>query len=222
MIISLRNRCWRHVSRTHRVDLDCQFGRMNLENSVSNIAFATVQCKSLMRLFDIHPPQQVNVKRSASESSCPAVSSIPASHVERVQLPARLRSQPWGRKDGRILTPNFQSEPRLWKPTAFYGTRRIEPRQFLVRSMPRYEARKDKRHKGRVSRCIEEKVLNNGPPLKPRCAKDRLLQGSDGIRFPDRSVHLGHPRAWIHDRSFDAVHQQVDDWKYSGSTTLRE
>ena len=58
--------------------------------------------------------------------------------------------------------------------------------------MSRYEVRKDKRRKGRVHGGNVEKVWNNGRPLRPRFAKDVLRQGSDGIRFPERSVHLGH------------------------------
>ena len=62
-----------HESRTHRVYLDCLFERTNNDSSISirhvrtgeeladmltEGAFTTVQWKSVMRLFDIHPQPQ--------------------------------------------------------------------------------------------------------------------------------------------------------------------
>ena len=67
----------RHVSRTHGVDLDWQFERIKLDSSIfvryvrtieqridmlTKRAFTTIQWKSLMRSFDIHPPSDLNVQ----------------------------------------------------------------------------------------------------------------------------------------------------------------
>ena len=69
MIIEGRRLDWRHVSLTHRVDLDRLLGRIQLDNwmfirsvrtheplvdLLTKCLFTTIQWKSLMRLFDIH------------------------------------------------------------------------------------------------------------------------------------------------------------------------
>ena len=87
----MKGRCsnLRHVSRTHRVDLDCPFDQINLDSStfirrlrtteqvtdmLTRGAFTTIQWKSLTRLFDIQPASNLNVDRGLSEYSCSAVS----------------------------------------------------------------------------------------------------------------------------------------------------
>ena len=74
----------RHVSRTHHVNLDCPFQRINLDSSsavrylrnieqladmLTTAAFAVLQRKSLMQFCDFYPPFDLNVDRSLSESS---------------------------------------------------------------------------------------------------------------------------------------------------------
>ena len=78
----------RHLSRPDRVDLDWSLERINLDSSISiryvrtteqladmstNGALTTIQWKSLVWLFDVHPPSSLNVDRSISESSCSSV-----------------------------------------------------------------------------------------------------------------------------------------------------
>ena len=65
LIITRRRHNLRHVSRTHRVDLDWQFVRINLDRSVMEVSHA---------VFDIHQPSRLNVDRSLSESSGSALS----------------------------------------------------------------------------------------------------------------------------------------------------
>ena len=109
-IIKCRSPNLRHVSRTHRVHLQWLFERNKLDSSISlryvctaeqvadmktKCAFATIQWRSLMRLFGIHPPSNLNVHRSHSESSCSAVSPRKLFRdVERPQLSARSRDTP--------------------------------------------------------------------------------------------------------------------------------
>ena len=77
------------MSRIHRADLNSLIERIHLESSISiryvrtteqladvwtTGALTPIQWKSLMRLFDIHPPSDVSVDRSLSESLCSAVS----------------------------------------------------------------------------------------------------------------------------------------------------
>ena len=84
-----------HVSRTHRVDLDWLFERLNVDSSIrygrtteqltdilTKGAFTTIQWKSVMR----------------------SLSATSSRDAERLQLPARLREWALGREDGRFLT----------------------------------------------------------------------------------------------------------------------
>ena len=84
------NATLRHVSRTHHVDLCWLFDPINLDGSIFRYvrtteqladilttgAFATIQWKSLMKLFDIHSPSHLMWVLTAafSESSYSAVS----------------------------------------------------------------------------------------------------------------------------------------------------
>ena len=91
-----------------------------LAGILTNGSFATMQWKTFVRLFNTHPPPTWNVNRSISESPCSAVSSHPSPGlVQRPQLPARLRSQPMGRRAWRIVIRNCWSELRVVKPIAF-------------------------------------------------------------------------------------------------------
>ena len=89
MIVKGRSPNLRHVSRTHRGDLDWLFERINLDSSIfiryvriteqladmlTKCAFATIQWRFLMQLFDLHPHPKLNVDRMFSETSCSAVS----------------------------------------------------------------------------------------------------------------------------------------------------
>ena len=75
-----------------------------------------------------------------------------------------------------LLFPIHKLNSIHWSSTryliAFNKTRRITPRQFLVRNIPRYEARKDRRHKGVVC-CsyVEKRFGTTAPPLEPCVAK---------------------------------------------------
>ena len=150
-------------------------------------AFATIQWKSLMRLFDDHPPPKLNVIRSFSESCRSAVSSIHARAMSNACRSQRDTEAPV------IKTRNCQSELRVGKPNTFNGTSRVEHRQFLVRRMPRYETRKRRMPRKKRNRSNVGKIRNNCPPLEPRVVHDGLYQRSDGIRLSDLSVHLGQP-----------------------------
>ena len=100
------NATLRHVSRTHHVDLCWLFDPINLDGSIFRYvrtteqladilttgAFATIQWKSLMKLFDIHSPSDVGVDRSLFRIILFCRSSKDSSRdVERLQISARLQ-----------------------------------------------------------------------------------------------------------------------------------
>ena len=79
----------RHVSRTHRVDLNWKFQRINLDSTIfirlvrttehladmlTKCAFTTILLKLMMRFLNMNPPPNLKVDRSRSKSSCSAVS----------------------------------------------------------------------------------------------------------------------------------------------------
>ena len=80
-----------HKSRSHCVGSEWPLERIKLDIAVSienvctakqladcliQVAYATIQWKSLMRLFDIHAPPELDVNRSISDSYCSAVSAL--------------------------------------------------------------------------------------------------------------------------------------------------
>ena len=80
VIIQGRSPNLTHESRTHLAHLDWLFERINFDSSVSirhvrtrgqladmltEGAFTTIQWKSVMRLFDIHPQPQINMSTAA-------------------------------------------------------------------------------------------------------------------------------------------------------------
>ena len=87
-----------HKSRSHRVGLEWSLKRIKLDIAVSieNVrtvkqladiliqgAYATIQWKSVMRLFDIHAPPELDVNRSISESMFCSLCAAPRHRSQR-------------------------------------------------------------------------------------------------------------------------------------------
>ena len=79
---------------------------------LSKDAFTTVQWKTLMCLFDIHPPSDLNVDRSISESHCPAAVSHQLLHAmsNALQPSTRPAMVAFGKKRWKI--PRTKHAPR--------------------------------------------------------------------------------------------------------------
>ena len=108
MSIKGRSPNLRHVSPTHRVDLDWLFERIDLDSSLStrdvrtteHITSTTTQLMPLLRFFDTHPPFNLNVRpQPFSESSCSAVSRRTPLAISNACIPQRdIENGPWDEK----------------------------------------------------------------------------------------------------------------------------
>ena len=108
--------CEHKKSQSHGVDQEWFFERIKLDSSISSryvrtterlsdilsiCALTTIQWKSLMQLFHIHPPpnlnvDRLNVDRSFSESFCSAVSQkIPLATSNAYNSKREFESGPW-------------------------------------------------------------------------------------------------------------------------------
>ena len=86
----------RHVSPTHRVDLDWLFERIDLDSSLSTrdvrtteqIASTTTQWMPLLRFFDTHPPFNLNVRPQPFQNHL--VLQFLEEHLSRCRTPTAL------------------------------------------------------------------------------------------------------------------------------------
>ena len=114
----------RHVSRTHRVNLDWLFERINLDSSIlfdmrapqskevflTKGAFTTLRWKSQLQLIDIYPPPKFECRppRSRIILFCSLSGRTPTA-------PSATSKVGVGNKNWKIL---IWSALRLWKPSA--------------------------------------------------------------------------------------------------------
>ena len=172
-------------------------------------AFTTIQWKSLMRLFDIHPPPNLNVDRSHSESSYAAVSLITHLAMSNTYSSQRdFESGPWEEKSETRRNPAIeQSGERssAWRNPVRYSSSRAWGN--LTRSSEQIGAESDAcdhevchetklegesiKKIAQVNRSSVEKHRGRQLSL-PRChsRKEGNDEVRDGAQVPRRSVNL--------------------------------
>ena len=135
----------RQVSRTHRVDLGWPLERLSLDSSISSrylrtteqladmlikCTFTTIQWKSVMSVFHLHPPPKLNVDRNFSELCCSTVSPRTPHTTSEIHNIQRDDEQGLAKETRRFLLKELKIAPRGEKS----GKKKVVPQLELKKN----------------------------------------------------------------------------------------